>query len=512
MQIKKIIPSLLCFALIISSCQKNAADTSSVSSVENETQQLMSPAAINNFITDEINRNGEFNWRVAPDIMLWSAIMHSPNHTVSVGYKPLGEMYVEDRLGEININDARWLAAKNEVLQMIYTNEKSIRPSLQFKDLEVWKEKKLPVTDVVIENIQTIKALRTSGLIRYVEPMGYSVEDYTQTPDNNVSFGSGCGGYNGATNLIEGKDYTTIFPGCKRSWNYTNHGIPNAWTKSTGAGIKVMVIDTGESPDQENMGSAFNQGSSTGRTIEKMYTLPGVTNADDPCGHGTAMSSTVAAPRGVDGNSCGVAYNCNLVICRATVDVILDEDREIKGVSDAYTYGADQADIKIISMSLGTVTTYSQIKDAIQYAYSKGKLMFCAGGTSTGITSLFWGVIFPATMPEVQAITGVKNQKSMEACDICHRGPQIDFTIVMQQPTTGKTALCNAMSGDIPAFVGGSSVATATSAGIAALVWSKNPTFTREDVLYKMQTTASSYPKKLYNFGYGNLNADLATN
>ena len=138
--------------------------------------------------------------------------------------------------------------------------------------------------------------------------------------------------------------------------------------------------------------------------------------------------------------------------------------------------------------------------------------MFCAGGTSTSVTSYFWGVIFPATMPEVQAITGVKNQKTMEACDICHQGPQIDFTIVMEQPTTGKNALCNAMSGDVPALVGGSSVATATTAGIAALIWSKNPTFTREQVLFKLQSTASNYNDKLYNFGYGKPNADLATN
>ena len=71
---------------------------------------------------------------------------------------------------------------------------------------------------------------------------------------------------------------------------------------------------------------------------------------------------------------------------------------EVKGVSDAYTTAADDPTIKITSMSVGRITTSSQIKDAIQYAYDKGKLMFCAGGTSTDFTS-FLGVIFPATLP-----------------------------------------------------------------------------------------------------------------
>ena len=302
---KKIIPLLLISAVLVFSCNKET--NNSPQPLSNTTVQLMTTEQINNSIKEEINRSGEFRWAAASDEMLWSAIMHSADHVVSVGYKPYGERDVEDRLSEINIGDNLWLAAKNEVLQMIFNNEKLIRPNIKLQNLEVWPEKKLPVTDVVIENINTLKALRHSNLVRYAEPMGYNPEAFEQKLEEEFSTGSGCGGYVAAGNLIENKDYTTIAPGCKRSWNYTEHTIPNAWTKTTGAGIKVMVIDTGISPDQENMGSDFNQGYSTGRTLEKIHTLPGVTDANDNCGHGTAMSSTIAAPRGIDGNSCGVA-------------------------------------------------------------------------------------------------------------------------------------------------------------------------------------------------------------
>ncbi len=203
-----------------------------------------------------------------------------------------------------------------------------------------------------------------------------------------------------------------------------------------------------------------------------------------------------AAPRGTDGNSCGVAYNCNLIICRAAFDVYIDASSEVKGVSDAYTYAADDHSVKIISLSLGRITSNGQIKDAISYAYGKDKLMFCAGGTSYSWTSGFVGVIFPASLPQVQAVTGVKNKTTLAACDDCHKGKQIDFVIVMEQSNTGMHQISTATSGDVPTTVGGSSVSTATAAGIAALVWSRFPQFTRDEVLNKLITTASLYPNK----------------
>jgi hypothetical protein len=512
---KKLFLPLPALLLIFSACQKNSQEEIIIPSSQQtqlqSAQQPQSTQQINAFIRDIIHKKGEFNWKEASDITLWSAVMHSDDRIVSVGYKPLNEQNVEERLTKININDNKWLDAKMQVMQLILHEERLIHPQLRLEELEVWKENKLPVIDVRIENINTLKLLRQSHLIRYVEPMGYDPERFDAQTESAVAGGSGCGGYTGYTNLQAGDDYTTILPGTKRSWNYNYHGIPNAWIRTTGTGIKVMVIDTGVSPDQENMGNDFNQGYSSGRTLQKMFTLPGATSADDVCGHGTAMSSTFAAPRGIDGNSTGVAYNCNLVVCKAVNDVIIDQSSEVKGVSDAYIFAADDPSIKITSMSVGRVTTSSQIKDAIIYAYDKGKLMFCAGGTSTNFTT-WYGVIFPATMPQVQAITGIKNKDVLTACNDCHKGPAIDFVVVMQKISDGINPLANAMSGDVPTIVGGSSVATATSAGIAALVWSRFPGYTREEIVQKLTTTASAYPTKTNNFGWGKLNADAATN
>jgi subtilisin family serine protease len=511
---KRILFTSLTCMFLFAACNKtttlNEIDTVSV---DEQQTQLQTPQQINAFIKNVINSKGEFNWSNASDLMIYSAVMHTKDHMVSVGYKPSDERNVEERLARINIHDSKWAAAKLQVIQLILQEEKVINPHLKAEDIEVWKENKLPVIDVRVNSFNTIKLLRGSKLIRYVEPMGYEPENYDEAMHAQIetALGPGCGGYTGSTNLQAGDDYVNILPGAKQSWNYTYHNISNAWTVSSGAGIKIMVIDTGVSPDQDNMNSQFNQGYSSGRTLKKMFTLPGATSADDNCGHGTTMSSTATAPRCIDGNSCGVAYNSSLVVCKAVNDVIIDDSKEVKGVADAYTYAADDASIKITSMSVGRVTSSSQIKDAIVYAYNKGKLMFCAGGTSTNFTT-FIGVVFPATLPQVQAITGIKNTTTLKACSDCHKGAQIDFVIVMEKTSDGMNPIANAVSGDVPTTVGGSSVATATSAGIASLVWSAHPTETREQILQRLTSTASSYPTKTKAFGYGKLNASAAIN
>lgn len=511
---KKILAATIMFVLFFTACNKTSTTNQvNSASVDDAKTQLQTPQQINAFIKQVINSKGEFNWSDAPDITVYSAVMHSKDHIVSVGYKPADEQNVEQRLTKINIRDNKWAAAKMQVIQMILQEERAVHPNLKPENVELWKENKLPVIDVRIDNINTMKLLLHSNLVRYAEPMSYEPGNYDAAINESLekslsggSGGSGCGDYSGVNNLQQGDDYVNILPGAKQSWNYTYHNIPGAWDFSSGAGIKIMVIDTGVSPDQENMNSDFNQGYSSGRTVQKIVTLPNTPNANDDCGHGTAMSSTATAPRGTDGNSCGVAYNSSVVICKAVTDVIIDNGPEGKGVADAFTYAADDASIKIISMSLGRVTGSSQIKDAITYAYNKGKLMFCAGGTSTIFTS-WYGVIFPATLPQVQAITGVKNSSSLSACSDCHKGSQIDFVIVMQKNSDGLNGLANAMSGDVPTTVGGSSVATSTSAGIAALVWGAHPTETRDQILQRLTTTAGSYPSKTKNFGYGKLNA-----
>ena len=178
---------------------------------------------------------------------------------------------------------------------------------------------------------------------------------------------------------------------------------------------KVEVIDTGVDPSQDNLGSQFNQASLLAELL-KIYTLPGAGNADDGCGHGTAMSGTVAAPRCTDGNSCGVAYNCNFIICRIRRCLSRSKQRS-KGVSDAYIEAGDNSTVKITSMSTGRITGSGQIKDAIDYAYNKGKLIFVPAALLF-MDRFICGCNIPASLPNVQAITGIKDGTGLKPVPI----------------------------------------------------------------------------------------------
>jgi hypothetical protein len=493
---------------------------------ENTTNEALSPnptspishSELDQTIFKSLQNTGKFEWSSVSNAMVWSALTQS-DKVLSVGYKPENEGDINSKIHLIDINATEWKNAREKVLDIVFEEESKTNPSLKRSELEIFEEKTLPVIDLKVSNLSTIERLRKSNLVRYAEPMGYEVRS-TGDSKSKVNSDSGCDSNTPETGL-SGADYTTITPNAKASWNYAFHNVTQAWAKSTGAGAKLVIIDTGSSYAQENLGSAFNQGSSSGRTIEKLVTLPrdtfwgipigSVETPDDGCGHGTSMQGAAVAPRGTDGNTAGIAYNANLISIRAAKDVFLNESRENKGVADAFTLAGNRADVRVISMSMGNIISSSQVADAVRYAYGKGKLIFCAAGTSFGWTAGWAGVIFPANMAEAVAVTGIKDNLT-QRCDACHEGSDVDFVVVMEKASGGRKPLSLAMSGDTPSTVGGSSVATASTAAMASLIFSKYPSWTRSQVFDRMKQNASYYPSRNGNFGWGRVNIDNALN
>ena len=455
---------------------------------------------INIKIEEIASANTNFNWNQVSNQVLWSATLQGQN-LMTIGFGTTQNDFDRSKLSNNQF-------IQNELFAIIEKYE-----GKKIKDILVSNDEFLNLFDVLIEKQETIIALKRSKSLRYIEPADYRyLENNAEYQKKKSS--SGCG-YENAT--LSTLDYTTIAPNAKVPWIFYQHNIPAAWNISTGAGITIGVVDTGLSGSQSLMNSNFNSGQSSGRTVQRFGTYvdsfwPWSSTTDgvnDKCGHGTSMSSVATSPRNSNGLPVGVAYNANLVTYRASSDVLLEGYHEQNGVKNAFTGLANNANVKIISMSMGYIFSVGKIVDGIRYAHSKGKLIFCAGGTSTTFTN-FVGVIFPAWMSETVAVTGIKEGSSYQKCDVCHSGNKIDFTIVMERLGSGNTVPVNSYYDNLSNYVGGSSVATATTAGIAALVWSKNPSWTRDQVLNKMKQSSSFYPNKNSEFGYGNINALLA--
>ncbi len=465
-------------------------------------------AEINEQVLAELLSTDQFDWKSVDDYTVWSATVQGDS-ILSIGYQPLGFQDIDHRMHEINVQDPAWQAVRQAIIQLVVEETNRLHPAAEVKaeDILAFGEKQLPYLNIQVSDYEIIAQLRRIEQIRYVEPMGYGSE-WTVTRS-----GKGCGSNSPLSN-VPASDFTTVSPGAKVSWNYYEHNITSAWNHSQGDNIAVGLIDTGVSPSQNKLNSQFSSGWSTGRFRQKFGTFKtgwwwwaSVDGPDDDCGHGTAMSGTIAAPRTSAGSTVGVAYKSNLVSYRGTDDVVINESNEKDGVSDALVALGNRSDVKIISMSIGDVFSSGQVADAVRYAYGRGKLVFAAAGTSLNWTS-WWGVIFPANMSETVAITGIETGSSYQRCDVCHDGSAVDFVIVMQdRRNSDRRPLTLAESGNTPARTGGSSVATATTAGIAALVWATNPEMSRSQVLQRLKDASDFYPARNNNFGWGKIDA-----
>jgi serine protease len=465
-------------------------------------KEPLTVAQINSNINEFLQNGLNFTWSTQNTHTIWSAISQGRN-LATIGF---GNSKTDFDRSKSSNNKT----VENQILNIILQYEKK-----PIEDILISSDPFLNLVDVVIEKQETIIALNKSGLTRYIEPADYKYFNNNSSQNRAGVTSSGCGF---ESEVLAASDYVTVAPNnAKVPWAFYNHNIPAAWGKSTGAGITIAIVDSGTSLEQTLLGSNFNDGYSSGRTVQKFGTYvdsfwPWSSNTDgsaDKCGHGTSMAAIATAPRNDNGSPVGVAYNANLVTYRAAANVLLEGYHEQNGVKNAFTALGNNTNVKIISMSMGYIFSVGKIEDGIKYAYSKGKLIFCAGGTSTTFTT-FVGVIFPAWMPEAVAVTGVKDGTTFQKCDVCHTGSKIDFTVAMQRLNSEATMPVNSYYNGQNDYVGGSSVATATTAGIAALVWSKNPSWNRDQVLNKMKQSATFYPNKNGSFGYGNINAELA--
>ncbi len=497
--------------LILFSCSKEELAKGPLSGQQAEP---MTKAAINAIVEETLREtNTVFYWKDASDRMLWSASVRSDS-VMSLGYQLPGMDNIKGRIHQLDLQSEEWTQARERLVNFVVEATNQAYPELDATRDELFRnldDQYLPTLDVKIFNQQIIEQLRQMPEVRYIEPMGYTMEELERRSD------SGCG-YSADPN-IPSADYTNTAPNAKIPWNFSHPSmnVPGAWSTSTGNNVKVALIDTGTSPNQSKLGSNFNSGYSSGRSLERIGThvsgwwwWASNDGPDDQCGHGTQMAGLIAAPRSTGGSSLGVAYNCDLKAFRSTTDVVVNGSSEKEGVRDALYISGNDHQVKIISMSIGDVFYSSTVADGVFYAYNKGKLIIAAAGTSLSWTN-WWGVIFPANMAETVAVTGIQDASNMTRCHTCHDGPEVDFAAVMQRASnTDRTSLTLAMSGDTPAYVGGSSAATATTAGIAALVWATDLGQSRSEVLQRLKDAASFYPNRDNNFGWGTINAAQA--
>ncbi|MCZ7433999.1 S8 family serine peptidase [Streptomyces sp. WMMC1477] len=258
------------------------------------------------------------------------------------------------------------------------------------------------------------------------------------------------------------------------------------WEVSTGEGVTVAVIDSG----------VKSSATLNGRLLpgEDLTDLPGDAT-DDYLPHGTSVAEVIAGT-GKNGGVQGIAPGVKILPLRVKLATDEDDGWEDSGetsLEDAIRVAAD-SDARILNMSIGSVPTQA-LESAVDYAVSKGKLIFASTGNNGDEGNQ---PIFPASYANVVAVGAVN--KNNRVAEYSQYG-QTDLTA----PGSDIPVWCDK---DFTSYCmgDGTSIATAVASGSAALIWAEHPDWTANQVLRVMMETASKpadgsdYSTKL---GYG---------
>ncbi|WP_080848475.1 S8 family peptidase [Cytobacillus gottheilii] len=276
---------------------------------------------------------------------------------------------------------------------------------------------------------------------------------------------------------------------------YNNSSIQ---TTSGGSGIKVAVLDTGVYTSHIDLAGSAEQ------CKDFTQSNPLVNGScTDRQGHGTHVAGSVLAHGGHDGLGIyGVAPQSKLWAYKVLGDNGRGYSDDIAG---AIRHVADEASRTgskvVINMSLGSAGKDTLITNAVNYAYSKGVLVVAASGNS-GPSSNTIG--YPGALPNAVAVAALENVQqngTYRVANFSSRGnPNTDGDFLIQErdvevSAPGANIESTWINGGYNT-ISGTSMATPHVAGLAAKIWSSNPSWSHTQLRTELRNRAKQYDIK----------------
>ena len=266
------------------------------------------------------------------------------------------------------------------------------------------------------------------------------------------------------------------------------------WRTSTGEGVTVAVIDSGVDQDNPDLKGRILSG-------KDFATDQAGDEHTDYDGHGTGMAGLIAGTGTYHaGNGAfGLAPGAKILPIRMPdAEAAADEGEAARQVDEAAAkairYAADSG-ARVINISLGQTEGSPKLTAAVRYALEKGSLIFAAVGNSGDKGNQ---VEYPAATPGVVGVAAVGKNLSRTAES--EHGPQVDLAA----PGEDLVYACASQSGLCRGH--GTSGATALASASAALIWSKHPIWTNNQVLRVLLNTIGAPTdgtKRNDSIGYG---------
>jgi subtilisin family serine protease len=376
----------------------------------------------------------------------------------------------------------------NDLLEPVKTKSKS-RLELLEEDVEETEFGELPLDALVhrldVEIAGTNGAAVPAAVPEEVENGGPPVSDVEALP-TDLFFGRLWGLHNtGQTvNGVSGAFDADI-------------DAPHAWHLETGSKqIVVAVIDTGVDLDHPDLkANILPRGNE-----DWDFADPNDNEPWDSGTHGTHVAGTVGARRNGQG-VVGVAYGAWIMPIRVNLISGKNQNR-----ADAINYVTQQA-IKykktrryVINCSWRMSGNHTGVRFAIQKAVKNNVVVvFAAGNADNNIDVT---PQYPAIYPEVIAVAAT--DQSDQRTWFSNYGKKVDVAAPGQN-------IYSTIPNNTYGFKDGTSMAAPHVAGLAALVWSKNPYLTNKQVRKCIESTCDNIDAQNPGFvgllGAGRINA-----
>ncbi len=199
----------------------------------------------------------------------------------------------------------------------------------------------------------------------------------------------------------------------------------------------------------------------------------------DESGHGTHVAGIAGALPDNGIGIAGVAWNCSLMAVRAGLSLGGGARMQDDDSAAAIVYAADNG-ANIINMSWGSKQQSYVIKDAINYAHKHGVVLVGAAGNSGESDS-----IFPAGFRKV--ISVASSNQNRERFYKSNFGASVDIS------APGNAILSTHINNGYRTLTG-TSMAAAHVSGVAALMLSKRPSLTHEEIRHILINSADVIP------------------
>ncbi len=272
---------------------------------------------------------------------------------------------------------------------------------------------------------------------------------------------------------------------------------PQAWNITAGKkNVVVAVIDTGCDLDHPDLKTNILPRGSE----DWDFADPSDDEPWDSGTHGTHVAGTVAARRNTQG-VVGVAYGAWVMPLRVNLTSGMNQNR-----ADAINYVTQQANKYkttrryVINCSWRMSGDHSGVRLAIQKAVANNVVVvFAAGNANNNIDVT---PQYPAIYPEVIAVaaTGQRDERAW----FSNYGKKVDVA-------APGVNIYSTIPNDTYGYKDGTSMASPHVAGLAALIWSKNPDLTNSQVRKYIEGTCDNIDPKNPGFagllGKGRINA-----